>query len=187
MIIHLKTLSLTSIIVIELYNLGGNYKMIKHLRIDNRLIHGQVAVTWRQHVGAQAIIVVNDQVAADPIQKMALPMAARGSKVLVMTIAEAIKYDQENPNETKFVICKFPSDALALINAGIEIDTVNIGNAAPIAGTEYKMVTKSCAATAEDAKLYREIFAKRNGNVLCRMVPTADAIDFLKALEEVGF
>lgn len=64
--------------------------MIKHLRIDNRLIHGQVAVTWRAHVGAQAIIVCNDQVAADPIQKMALPMAARGSKVLVFQLLKLL-------------------------------------------------------------------------------------------------
>ena len=160
--------------------------MIKHLRIDNRLIHGQVAVAWKQQVGAQAIIVCNDQVAADPIQKMALPMAARGSKVLVMTIAETIKYDQDNPNETKFVICKFPSDALALVEAGLEIEVMNIGNAAPQPGTKYVMVTKTCAATAEDAALYRKLFELRNGNVMCRMTPLADAVDFLKALTDAG-
>ena len=160
--------------------------MIKHLRIDNRLIHGQVAVTWRAHVGAQAIIVCNDQVAADPIQKMALPMAARGSKVLVFSIAETIAYANANPNETMFVICKFPTDAMALLDAGLEIETLNIGNAAPVAGTKYVMVTKTIAATAEDAALYRKLYAKRNGNVLCRNVPTADAIDFLKALSDAG-
>ena len=64
--------------------------MIKHLRIDNRLIHGQVAVTWKNHVGAQAIIVCNDKVAEDPIQKMALPMAARGSKVFIFSIEDLI-------------------------------------------------------------------------------------------------
>ena len=76
--------------------------MIKHLRIDNRLIHGQVAVTWKNHIGAQAIIVTNDKVAADPIQKMALPMAARGSKVLVYAVQETIDYAKANPNETMF-------------------------------------------------------------------------------------
>lgn len=85
-----------------------------------------------------------------------------------------------------FVICKFPTDAMALLDAGLEIETLNIGNAAPVAGTKYVMVTKTIAATAEDAALYRELYAKRNGNVLCRNVPTADAIDFLKALSDAG-
>lgn len=160
--------------------------MIKHMRIDNRLIHGQVAVTWKNHIGAQAIIVCNDKVAADPIQKMALPMAARGSKVLVYTIAETIAYAQANPKETMFVICKHPSDALALIDAGLEIEHVNVGNAAPVAGTTYKMVTKSIAATAEDAVTYRQIAEKRGGTLRSRMVPTAEEIDFLKALADAG-
>ena len=160
--------------------------MIKHLRIDNRLIHGQVAVTWKANVGAQAIIVCNDQVAADPIQKMALPMAARGSKVLVYSIAETIKYAQDNPNETMFVICKHPSDALALIESGVEIERVNVGNAAPVAGTQYVMVTKSIAATKEDAAVYRKIAELRGGELRSQMIPTADGIDFLKALADAG-
>ena len=41
--------------------------MIKHIRIDNRLIHGQVAAAWKNNIGADAIIVCNDDVAKDPI------------------------------------------------------------------------------------------------------------------------
>lgn len=160
--------------------------MIKHLRIDNRLIHGQVAVTWKNHIGAQAIIVCNDQVAADPIQKMALPMAARGSKVLVYTVAETIQYAKDHPAETMFVICKFPSDALQLVESGVEIADVNVGNAAPIAGTKYVMVTKSIAATTEDAATYRKIAELRGGKLRSRMTPTNEEIDFLKALSDAG-
>ena len=76
--------------------------MITHLRIDNRLIHGQVAVMWRSNVSADAIIVCNDKVAADPIQKMALPLACKGEKVLIMTIDELISYDKENPDVAFF-------------------------------------------------------------------------------------
>ena len=54
--------------------------MIKHLRIDNRLIHGQVAVTWMRRINADALAVVNDDVAKDRIQQMALPLAARDAK-----------------------------------------------------------------------------------------------------------
>lgn len=161
--------------------------MIVHLRIDNRLIHGQVAVTWMSHIGAKEIIVCNDKVAVDPIQKMALPLAAPGKKVLVLSVADTIAYANEHPDDTLFVIAKFPSDALEILKSGTPVQKVNVGNAAPIAGTQYKMVTKSIAVTEEDAKLYREI-AEMNGGVLTsQLIPTLDASDFLALLKDAGF
>ena len=158
--------------------------MIKHLRIDNRLIHGQVAVTWMNNIGADKIIVCNDKVAADPIQKMALPMAARGTPVFVLSVDETIKYAQEHQDETMFVICKFPSDALAVLKTGLEVGRVNVGNAAPIVGTTYEMVTKSIAVTKEEADVYREI-AQLRGGVLTSQLTTMNAeenfLDLLNA------
>jgi len=161
--------------------------MIKHMRIDNRLIHGQVAAVWSNYISADAIVVCNDKVAADPIQKMALPLAARGHKILVMTIAELVEYNNTNPSETLFVIAKFPTDALEILEQIEKVEFVNVGNAAPITGTEYKMVTKSIAATKEDAVVYRQIAQKLGGKLTTRMVPNNDEEDFLKLLTKAGF
>ena len=160
--------------------------MITHLRINNRLIHGQVAVMWRSNVSADAIIVCNDKVAADPIQKMALPLACKGEKVLIMTIDELISYDKENPDEKKFVICKYPSDCLELLKKGLEIERVNVGNAAPMPGTDFKMVTRSISATPEDAAIYREIADLRGGVLETQMIPTDAKEDFLALLKKAG-
>lgn len=160
--------------------------MIKHLRIDNRLIHGQVAVTWMNSIGADKIIVCNDKVAADPIQKMALPMAARGNTVYVFTIAETIKYAQEHPDETMFIICKFPSDALAVMESGLEIKEVNVGNAAPIVGTKFVMVTKSIAVTKEEAEIYRKIAEMRGGVLTSRLTTMNETENFLDLLSKSG-
>lgn len=160
--------------------------MIKHLRIDNRLIHGQVAVAWKSYIGAQAIIVANDFVAKDPIQKMALPLAARGSKVLVFSVDEMIQYAKDNPNETLFVISKFPADALKILESGVEVQEVNVGNAAPVAGTQYKMVTKQIAATKEDAQIYRKIAELRGGVLRSQMLPSVTSVDFIKLLSDQG-
>ena len=160
--------------------------MIKHLRIDNRLIHGQVAVTWMNSIGADKIIVCNDKVAADPIQKMALPMAARGNTVYVFSVAETIKYAQEHPDETMFIICKFPSDALAVMESGLEIQEVNVGNAAPIVGTEYVMVTKSIAVTKEEAGIYRKIAEMRGGVLNSRLTTMNETENFLELLSKSG-
>ena len=156
--------------------------MIKHLRIDNRLIHGQVAVTWMNNIGADKIIVCNDKVANDPIQKMALPMAARGNTVYVFTIEETIKYAKEHLDETMFVICKFPSDALAVLQSGLEVERVNVGNAAPIEGTKYEMVTKSIAVTAEDAEIYRKIAELRGGKLTSQLTTFNAEENFLELL-----
>jgi len=161
--------------------------MIKHMRIDNRLIHGQVAAIWSNYISADAIVVCNDKVAVDPIQKMALPLAARGHKVLVMSIADLVEHEKANPNQSLFVIAKFPSDALEILEQVENVEFVNVGNAAPIAGTEYKMVTKSIAATKEDAEVYRKVAEKLGGKLTTRMVPNNDEQNFLELLKKAGF
>ncbi|MDR0589158.1 MAG: PTS sugar transporter subunit IIB [Spirochaetaceae bacterium] len=161
--------------------------MIKHLRIDNRLIHGQVAVGWQKYIDAKAIIICNDKVAADPIQKMALPLAARGSKVLVYTLAETLQYEKDHPDESIFVIAKFPQDALDILKSGVKVETINVGNAAPIAGTKYVMVTKSIAATAEDAVIYRQIAELNGGKLTSQIMTSMETMDFLAALKKAGF
>ena len=50
--------------------------MIKMMRVDDRLIHGQVAVMWSKELGIQRIIVASDTIAANTIQVNALKMAA---------------------------------------------------------------------------------------------------------------
>jgi PTS system mannose-specific IIB component len=160
--------------------------MIKHLRIDNRLIHGQVAVAWQKYINAKAIIVVNDEVAKDPIQKMALPLAARGSKVLVFSIADALQYEKDHPEESLFMIAKFPQDAMAILKSGVKVESVNVGNAAPIAGTKYVMVTNTIAATREDAVLYRELAEMLGGTLTSQIMPSVEKIDFLGALKKAG-
>ena len=38
-------------------------------RIDNRMIHGQVATQWSSYLGANLLLVANDKVAADPMRQ----------------------------------------------------------------------------------------------------------------------
>jgi PTS system mannose-specific IIB component len=160
--------------------------MIKHLRIDNRLIHGQVAVAWQKYINAKVIIVCNDAVAKDPIQKMALPLAARESKVLVYSIEETIRYAKEHADEQVFVIAKFPQDALAILDAGEKVAEINVGNAAPVMGTKYVMVTRSIAATKEDAEVYRKVAERNGGKLTSQIMPSMETSNFLEALRKSG-
>jgi PTS system mannose-specific IIB component len=118
---------------------------------------------------------------------MALPLAARDAKVLVLSHQGLQDLVKEHPDMTLFVIAKFPTDALRILESGLAVDEVNVGNAAPIAGTKYVMVEKkSIAATKEDAEVYRKIAALRGGKLLTQTVSTYQPQDFLELLQKAG-
>lgn len=161
---------------------------VVHMRIDNRLIHGQVTVTWVQSVNANHLIVCNDKVAVDPIQKMMLPQAARGVRTSVLSVADTLAYTAkpEAQAEKIMIIAKFPADGLALVEGGLKPLEVNVGNQAPIGGTKFKMVTNSVAVTIEDAEIYRKI--GQLGFLLThKMMPSDRPGDFLELLKQKGF
>lgn len=159
-----------------------------HMRIDNRLIHGQVTVTWVSTVGANHIIVCNDKVSRDPIQKMMLPQAARGVKTSVLSIQDTLAHCKSPQGEAEkiMVIAKLPSDALALMEGGLNPAEVNVGNQAPAPGTNFKMVLKSVAATPDDAAVYRKIQGLYGKTLTCMMVPADSSGDFIEVLRNKG-
>lgn len=158
---------------------------VRHLRIDNRLIHGQVTVAWAGTLGADRLIVSNDDVASDDMQRMILPQAARGVPTSVLGIQETLDYCASDgaQNETIFVIAKLPTDALALVKGGLKPAETNVGNQAPRPGTKFTMVTRSIAVTPEDAETYREI-AAAGYPLQQRMMPNDKKVDFLEVLRK---
>lgn len=158
---------------------------VVHMRIDNRLIHGQVTVTWGTAINTNRLIVTNDQVARDPIQKMLLPQAARGIPTSVLSIDDTLQYvnSEQGQKERIFVLAKLPKDALRLLEGGLEAKEINVGNQAPTPGTKFKMVTHSIAVTADDAVIYRAIAAK-GYKLTSKMLPTDRTTDFLEALQK---
>jgi PTS system mannose-specific IIB component len=157
------------------------------MRIDNRLIHGQVTVTWASSLSADHMIVCNDKVSKDPIQKIMLPAAARGVKCSVLSVEETLAYcvAPKDPKERIFIIAKFPADAVALLDGGLKPEEINVGNQAPIPGTEFIMVTRTCAVTKQDAALYRSI-VERGYFLTGRMMPSDGKSSFLDVLEKKG-
>jgi len=107
--------------------------------------------------------------------------------VLVFSIEELLQYEKEHQNESLFVIAKFPEDALAIMESGVTIESVNVGNAAPIAGTKYVMVTRVNACTKENAAVYRRIAELNGGELTSQIMPSMETVNFLNALKKGGF
>lgn len=105
--------------------------MIKLLRIDERLIHGQIVTGWSKLLSVSAIVVGNDRAASDDIVKMSLKMAApQGMKVTIKTVKEAIQLlnDPRCESMSILVIVDNPEDALEVAASVPGIPEINVGN-----------------------------------------------------------
>ncbi len=104
---------------------------IKLLRIDNRLVHGQVGVTWISSVQANLIVVVDDEVAKDNLQQQLMTMTATSSGVGIrfFGVEQAIQtIPKASPAQKIFIVCRTPDIVRRLVDANIGIKTVNVGN-----------------------------------------------------------
>ncbi|KRM23661.1 PTS system mannose/fructose/N-acetylgalactosamine-transporter subunit IIB [Latilactobacillus graminis] len=143
-----------------------------HARIDERLIHGQVATVWTNSLGADRIIVVNDEVVHDKMQIGALKMAKpTGVKLSILSIQKGIlniqngKYDDDKA----FLITRNIQDMRRLIDGGANITQFNVGNISAKPGS--KAIKKSVALTDEDiADL--EYLLQKGIKITAQMVPT---------------
>lgn len=101
---------------------------IKWIRIDDRLIHGQVATSWLRHVNAEQIICISDAAAKNPVQAQVLKMAAPDLIVHIFSVQKFINICKTTPiKKSTFMICGSTSDVLALKKGGVPVDYVNYG------------------------------------------------------------
>ena len=94
--------------------------MIIQLRIDDRLIHGQVALVWSKELGTPGILVANDQAAVNNTVKMTLKMACPpGIKLIVKSVDGAVGVIQDPRAEKMriFALTRNVKDALKLVKS----------------------------------------------------------------------
>lgn len=100
-------------------------------RIDNRLVHGQVGVTWTRAVGANLIVVANDQASNDPLQQKLMSTTADSSGVGIrfFSLKKTIDIIHKAADRQKiFIVVKTPADACVLVDGGVPITEINVGN-----------------------------------------------------------
>lgn len=100
-------------------------------RIDNRLIHGQVVCNWAGTVGANLIVVVDDETANSDTEKSIMQLAASslGFDSRFFTVQHTIDViDKASDSQKILLVCKTPQVLRKLIERGVEIKNVNIGN-----------------------------------------------------------
>lgn len=157
---------------------------IAALRIDDRLIHGQVAMTWTKHLKVNGIIVANDDAANDNTQKMALKMAVpSGIKVLIKPVDEVIRV-LNYPKASQMwilILTRTVKDALRIRRQVGKIEFLNLGNTGRFDGidiSEKTVLTSTIMLTAEEIECLREL-AELDPGVCMQQVPN-DEKKFVK-------
>jgi mannose/fructose/N-acetylgalactosamine-specific phosphotransferase system component IIB len=134
--------------------------MVKLLRVDERLLHGQVALNWVSNVGASSILIANDDVMQNEMSKMALKMAKpSGVNLAIRDIKGAVELlkDPRSFDITVFVIVRTLADALRLAQQTNAIKYVNIGGIKKKEGS--RLIAPAVFVNNEDAEVLKQLSA----------------------------
>lgn len=153
-------------------------------RIDGRLIHGQVANLWATKLNISRFMVIDDEVAKSDIDKQALKLATpAGIKLSVLPIEKAannIKNGKYN-SQRVMVIAKRPDRFVELVNQGVQIDELNVGNMSQT--NETHSITNSINIMDEDIQNF-EYLENKGVRIISQMVPNDKATDFMTLIKK---
>ncbi len=158
--------------------------MIVLVRVDDRLIHGQVVTQWISHTQTNIIYIVDDILANDAFMKnMLVNMAPAGTVVKVVTTEAACEnmHKVEGNKDLKaMIITNTPEPILSMVNAGVKITDVVLGGMG--ARSDRKRIFKTVAISQSEKESIESLMDK-GVNVICHIVPytqPTNAVDALK-------
>jgi PTS system mannose-specific IIB component len=131
---------------------------LKLVRVDDRLIHGQVVAVWLRAVGADRIVIVDDKTAQNEFLRDVLVLAApQGTPVEVYGLTEGAARVAELASSptSAFLLMRTPVTALRLRELGVQFDMLNVGGLG--AGPGRRPLYKNISATDEELAAMRTL------------------------------
>ncbi len=131
---------------------------LRLVRIDDRLIHGQVVAVWLRALGAKRIVIVDDATAGDEFLREVLALAApQGVPVEVWDVAGGAARCLElvGDPEPVLVLARSPRTILGLRQAGVPIEVVDLGGMG--AGPGRRRLHKTISASEDELRELREL------------------------------
>lgn len=152
--------------------------MIVGVRIDFRLIHGQVANLWANAKQVSRFMVVDDQLATDDMQKQVLRMACPAAvKLSVLPLEKASANIQAGKYDAQrlFILAKKPETLLRLIESGVQLPEINVGNMSSL--NEVKRVGLNIGMDEGDIEAFKKL-QEKGIHMYAQMVPSDTPSDF---------
>lgn len=135
--------------------------MIKLLRVDDRLLHGQVAFAWTKNLKINLIVVANDTIAHDEFTKMTLGLAKpQGVNLTIVEVKKAteILNTEKVKKYSTLIIVNNMVDAQRIADSVAEIKSINIGGIKEREGS--KRYTNAVTLTEDDIRICKELIEK---------------------------
>lgn len=156
-------------------------KEIVDVRIDDRLIHGQIAAAWTKNLEATRIMVIDAEAAKTELQRIALKMACPiGIKLSILSPQKALENlaSGKYAGERIMIVMRGTETLLTLSELGFSCDVVNVGNMSGRTGT--RQIKKGVNITAEDETIFRKLSGSMRFDA--RLVPNEAHVDFMALL-----
>ncbi|MBF0787310.1 MULTISPECIES: PTS sugar transporter subunit IIB [unclassified Streptococcus] len=143
---------------------------IEFVRIDDRLVHGQVVTTWLKKYDIEQVIIVNDSISEDKTRQSILKISAPvGLKIVFFSVSRFVEILNTVPIKKKtMVIYTNPKDVYDCIAGGMVLEYLNVGQMSKTDDNEK--VTGGVALGAED-KVYFQKIVDKGTRVEIQMVP----------------
>lgn len=156
--------------------------MIKLIRVDHRLLHGQVVYAWTKAIGTDCILIANDAVAKDELRMSALRMSKPdGVKLVIKNLEDSVKALNSGVTDkyNLFIIIESIHDAWYLAGQVKDIQKINLGGTKLQEGR--RQISKAMFVSEEDCNLLREM-NERGIRLEVQMVPDDLPQDVMKMI-----
>ncbi len=159
--------------------------MIALTRIDDRLIHGQVATQWVREVHADKIYIVDDETANDEFATMICKgLAPLRTEVFVLhedKAAEALKEVDQKQDVQALILVKGPGALIKMLNGGLELKKVIVGGMGKRA--DRKAFYRSISVSDEEIDQFQSMIEK-GVDLQCQIVPSDNSIPVSKLIKK---
>lgn len=156
--------------------------MIKLIRVDHRLIHGQVGFTWTKFLDADCILIASDDLLIDPIKMSAMKMATpTGVKLVMKSIEDSAKALNSGVTDKYklFILSESVEDVYRLVKLVPSIKEINLGGMKN--GEDRKQVSKAVHLSDRDIENIREMI-NEGIKLTVQLVPDDQAVNIEKLL-----
>lgn len=155
---------------------------IELVRIDDRLIHGQIATTWINDYNIEQVLIVDDNVVQDKMQQSVISMTAPANvKVKVFGVDSFIGIYKKNPIKRRTMIVLTNSiDAYRLLAGGVQIDYLNVGGMRFLDGRTK--IARAVSVPPEEREAFKKII-EMGIDVRIQMIPRDEIVEMKNVID----
>lgn len=145
-----------------------------YIRVDDRLVHGQITTNWIGYLNIEKIIVIDDKTATTPMLKSIMSMAVPNTIEMEIVTQEKFSNELIKSNQNTLIIVKYPASVPSVLAKYDNVDTIIVGTVVKQAGA--KKINKNIYLTTEFENALND--AKTKTKVVLQQLPDSPATEW---------